>query len=79
MTKNIIMSYITKLSNFVGPTFVVTLCKLDQDRSTVSFALTKDNQQILFINFVSPPLIHQTCESYNVFVKFPKGVCKKII
>ena len=72
------MSFITKTCNVVGSTFTVALCDLDQDKSTVSFALTKDNHQICFLKFVSPSLRHQTCKIYNVFVNLPKGAEQKI-
>ena len=72
------MSSITKSSNVVGSTFIVILCDLDQDKSTVSFALTKDNHHICFLNVVSHSLRHQNCESYNAFVNLPKGANKKV-
>ena len=73
------MPFITKASNVVGSTFVVTLCELDQNKSTISFTLRRDNQQIFFLNLVSSSLKHQTCESCNVFVYLPKCTCKKLI
>ena len=73
------MSSITKSSNVVGSTFIVILCDLDQDKSTVSFVLTKNNQQCFFLNFVSPLLKHQAFESYNVFVNLPKSVRKTLM
>ena len=73
------MSSITKTYNGVDFTFIVALCDLDQDKSTVAFAFTKENHQNCFLNFVSLLLRHQTCESYNVFVNLPKGAEKKLM
>ena len=72
------MSSITISSNVIGSNFIVALCDLDQDKSTLSFALTKNNHQICFLNVVNPSLRHRNCESYNVFVNLPKGADKKV-
>ena len=68
------MTSAPKVSQVVGYKLVVTLIDLDKDISTISFALTKDNKQICFLNTVSPALVLQTCESNNVFIKFPECI-----
>ena len=73
------MPYIIKTYNVVGSTFIVDLCDLNQDKLTVSFALTKDNLQIFFLNFVCSSLRHQTYESYNIFVNFHKLSYKNLM
>ena len=71
------MSSTTNSSKVVGSTFVVTLIELDKDNSTVSFALTKNNEQFCFLNTVSASLNRHSCEPGNVFVNLPKGISKK--
>ena len=71
---NIIISSTTKSSEVVGSTFVVALLELDKDNTTVSFALSKNNEQFCFLNTISISLIRQSCESNNVFVNVPKGM-----
>ena len=65
------MSSTTKSSKVVG---FITLLGLDNDKSTVSFALTKNNEQFCFLNTVSTSLNCQSCEPNNVFVNVPKGM-----
>ena len=72
------MSSTTNSSKVVDSTFVVTLIDLDKDNSTVSFALTKNNEQFYFLNIVSTSLNRQSCEPNNVFVNLPEGISKKI-
>ena len=59
------MSLISNTTNVVGSTTVISLCNLDKENSTISFALTKDTQQICFLNFVSESLKYQYSDSYN--------------
>ena len=65
-------------SKVVGNTFVVTLIDLDKDVSSVSFALTKNNDQFCFLTTVSNSLTLQSCEPNNVFIHLPKTVSKNI-
>ena len=67
----------TNSSKVVGSTFVVTLIDLDKDTSTVSFALTKNNEQFCFLNTVSTSLNLHSYEPNNDFVNAPKGIFKK--
>ena len=75
---NIIISSTTKSSKVVGSTFVVPLLELDKDNTTVSFALSKDNEQFCFLNTVSTSLIRQSCEPNNDLVNLPKCISKTI-
>ena len=72
------MLLISNTTNGAGSTTVVSLCNLDKDNATILFALTKDSQQVYFLNFVSESLKYQDCDSYNVFVNFPKNTIRKI-
>ena len=64
----------TNSSKVVGSTLFVTLLDLDKDNSTVSFALTKNNEQFCFLNTVNTSLNRQSCELNNVFINLPKGI-----
>ena len=72
------MSSTTNSSKVVGSTFVVTLVDLDKDDSSVSFALTKNDEQFCFINIVSTSLERHNCEPNNVLVNLTKGISKTI-
>ena len=72
------MSSTTESSKVIGSTFVATVLDLDKDKYTVSFALTKNNEQFCFLNTVSLLLNRQSCEPNNVFVNLPKGISKKV-
>ena len=72
------MSTTKNSSKVVGNTFVVTLIDLDKDVSSVSFALTKNNEQFCFLTTVSNSLTLQSCEPNNVFIHLPKSVFNKI-
>ena len=72
------MSSLKNSSKVVGNTFVVTLIDLDKDVSSVSFALTKNNDQFCFLATVSNSLTLQSCEPNNVFIHLPKSVSNKI-
>ena len=65
-------------TNAVGSTTVVSLWNLDQDNYTIFSPLTKDSQQIYFLNFVRESLKYQDCDSYNVLVNLPKNATRKI-
>ena len=71
------MSSTTHSSKVVGYTFVVTLIDLDKDVSSVSFALTKNNEQFCFLNTFSTSFNRHSCEPNNIFVNLPKGISKK--
>ena len=71
------MSSTTNSSKVVGSTFVVTLIDLDKDDSSVSFALTKNDEKFCFLNTVSTSLNRHSCEHNNVLVNLPKGISKK--
>ena len=68
----------TNSSKVIGSTFVVTLIDLDKDDSSVSFALTKNDEQFCFLNTVRILLERHTGEPNNVLVNLPKGINKKI-
>ena len=72
------MSSTTNSSKVVGSTFVVTLIGLNKDDSSVSFALTKNDEQFCFLNTVSTSLERHTGEPNNILVNLPKGINKKI-
>ena len=72
------MSLIVNTTNVVSSTTSVSLCNFDKDYSTISFALTKDSQQIYFLNFLRESLKYQDCDSYNVLVNLPKNATRKI-
>ena len=72
------MSSTTISSKVVGYTFVVTLIDLDKDVSSVSFALTKNNDQFCFLTTVSNSLTLQSYEPNNVFTHLPKSVSRNI-
>ena len=72
------MSSTTNSSKVVESTFVVTLIDLDKYASSVSFALTKNDEQFCFLNTVSASLNRHSCEPDNVFVNLPKGISKKL-
>ena len=71
------MSSTTNSSKVVGSTFVVTLVDLGKDDSSVSFALTKNDEQFCFLNTVSTSLNRHSYEPNNVLVNLPKGIYKK--
>ena len=71
------MSSTTNSSKVVGSTFVVTLIDLDKDDSSVSFALTKNDEQFCFLNTVSSSLERHAGEPNNVIVNLPIGIDKK--
>ena len=71
------MSSTRNSSKVVGSTFVVTLIDLDKDDSSVSFALTKNDEQFCFLNTVSTSLERHTGEPNNVLVNLPNGINKK--
>ena len=72
------MSSTTNSSKVVGSTFVVTLIDLDKDDSSVSFALTKNDEQFCFLNTVSSSLERHAGEPNNVIVNLPIGINKKL-
>ena len=72
------MSSTTNSSKVVEYTFFNTLIDLDKYDSSVSFALTKNDEQFCFLNTVNTSLNRHSCEPNNVFVNLPKGASKKV-
>ena len=51
---------------FTGVRFVVALNDCADDESTVKYLLTKDNDQLCYLDFVGTLLKNQGCASYDV-------------
>ena len=66
-TNNTVVLSIKDSFNVISSTIIVGMCNHDEDISNVSFSLENNNQQICFLNNVSPPLKHWTGETCIVF------------